>query len=228
MCTNQLNLAWKAKVKSSGMKLVLVSLADQANSDGVCWPGINFIADRTGLNRTTVLRNIKRLQEYGYLDIQKRVGGIAGGAKSNVYTLHIAKVANCDNRKNDSESRTTPPEPSLEPSLVYISARGIESEFKEYKSMRKQIKKPMNKTATKLLITALTKHEEAGHKPADLLEMATAKCWLSVYPPKEQNNGHERRNGQSKATVQTPLDRCNEAIKRMDAETMAEDDGLIW
>ena len=89
MCTNQLNLAWNASVSSHVQKLVLVSLADQANSSGVCWPGIRFIADRTGLNRSTILRNIRLLSEAGHLTIEKRVGGQGGGAKSNVYMLHI-------------------------------------------------------------------------------------------------------------------------------------------
>jgi len=213
------------------MKLVLVSLADQSNSDGVCWPGMQFIADRTGLNKSTVLRNVRKLAEHGYLDINKRVGGDGGGARSNVYTLKIAKVTPSDVRSHVSESDSVRTEPPLEPSLVYIRARGIEQEYKNFKAMRKQIKKPMNATSEKMLISKLEKLESTGLNPADLLDNATANCWLSVYQPKEKQNGHERRNGQSKATLSTPQSR-NAAAQRdleaADAGVLAENDGHVW
>ncbi|MDZ4152072.1 helix-turn-helix domain-containing protein, partial [Methylicorpusculum sp.] len=49
-------------------KLVLLKLADNANSDtGVCWPSLASIARVTEMNRSTVIRHIKKLNELGLI-----------------------------------------------------------------------------------------------------------------------------------------------------------------
>jgi len=213
-----------------------VSLADQSNSDGVCWPGINFIAQRTGLNRTTVMRNINNLIKSGLMEKHKRTGGIDGGAKSNVYTLRISESRSLplggESRSHDSESRTVRPEPPLEPPLsnnTYWTQENLEKEWAEFKAMRKQIKRPVNATAETRIIAKLKKLQIEGHPPSEVLDISTENCWKGVFAIKKENhNGHKRHHGQSQTTVQTPLDRCNEAIKQMDAEALAEDDSLVW
>ena len=55
-------------------KAVLMSLADNANDHGVCWPSIDTICTRTCLGRSTVIRAIKWLEDYGLL-AAKRVSG---------------------------------------------------------------------------------------------------------------------------------------------------------
>lgn len=57
-----------------------------------------------------------------------------------------------------------------------------------YIQARKQMRKPMTDRAKKLLLGELTKLREQGHDPANLLDTATAKNWLSVYPPKGEGN----------------------------------------
>jgi hypothetical protein len=60
-----------------------------------------------------------------------------------------------------------------------------------YTEARKQMRKPLTDRAKKLLLAELTKLRDEGHDPATLLDTATAKNWLSVYPPK----GGERSRG---------------------------------
>lgn len=48
-------------------KAVLISLADNANDHGVCWPSQPTIAARVCLSERTVRNAIKRLEEAGYL-----------------------------------------------------------------------------------------------------------------------------------------------------------------
>ena len=82
-----LTLAWDTEVATVAMKLVLVSLADQANSAGMCWPGYGFISKRTGLHRNTVIKSIQKLEKNGLLTKAHREGN--GCSKSNMYTLHL-------------------------------------------------------------------------------------------------------------------------------------------
>lgn len=48
-------------------KLVLVALADNADPGGICWPGQQYVAEKTGLRRETVNRIIKRLIDKGLI-----------------------------------------------------------------------------------------------------------------------------------------------------------------
>ena len=46
--------AWSLRGLRPAQKLVLLSLADRAGEDGVCWPSIPRLARDTGLNEKTV------------------------------------------------------------------------------------------------------------------------------------------------------------------------------
>jgi hypothetical protein len=72
--------AWKLKLKSS-QKLVILSLADRADSNNFCFPSIARLTEDTCLNRKTVLEAIKNLEDLGYITIEKGLG------KGNKYTL---------------------------------------------------------------------------------------------------------------------------------------------
>lgn len=48
-------------------KAVLISLADNANDHGECWPSVGYIARRTCLAERTVQRSIRWLEEAGLL-----------------------------------------------------------------------------------------------------------------------------------------------------------------
>ena len=113
---------------------------------------------------------------------------------------------------------------------LYIESHCIEEEYKNFKAMRQKIKKPLNDTACKLLLTKLKELEAAGYKPKDLLETATANCWLSVYAPKEESNGNSKANGSTQRTVQTPLDRHYAILAEREANRapVEKDVDAVW
>ncbi len=55
-------------------KAVLVSLADQSGDDGVCWPSIRSLMERTCLSESSVHRSIAWLHQHGFLSVQRRSG----------------------------------------------------------------------------------------------------------------------------------------------------------
>ncbi|MCK4705866.1 MAG: helix-turn-helix domain-containing protein [Gammaproteobacteria bacterium] len=75
-------LAWKLKLKSS-QKLVILSLADRADSNNFCFPSIVRLTKDTCLNRKTVLEAIRILEELGHIKIEKGLG------KVNKYILSL-------------------------------------------------------------------------------------------------------------------------------------------
>ena len=58
---------------SPAQKAVLISLADQANDDGVCWPGVATIARRTCLSERAVQDAIAWLQTVGVVFREYRI-----------------------------------------------------------------------------------------------------------------------------------------------------------
>jgi hypothetical protein len=54
--------AWKQDLKGTD-KLVLVALADNADDEGVCWPGQKFLAEKCGMTDRSVRTILTRLEE---------------------------------------------------------------------------------------------------------------------------------------------------------------------
>lgn len=69
-----MNWCWKEADVNKAELLVLLSLADQANDNGECYPFIKSIAKRTRSNEATVHRNLKKLENEGIIEISKHNG----------------------------------------------------------------------------------------------------------------------------------------------------------
>lgn len=74
---------WRLEGLSATQKLVLLSLADNANDQGECYPSIAQIAKRTCLTDRSVRSAIRSLEELGI------VGSAARSGTSTVYFLSI-------------------------------------------------------------------------------------------------------------------------------------------
>lgn len=88
MSNAALNWAFEMTVGSPASKSVLIALANRANSEGTCWPGIECLKADTELSRRSVIAQVKKLQALGLISIEHR-GGDGKGRKSNVYLLHL-------------------------------------------------------------------------------------------------------------------------------------------
>ncbi|ARP88618.1 hypothetical protein CAL13_08775 [Bordetella genomosp. 9] len=66
--------AWKLQGLSSTQKLVLLSLADNANDQGECYPSLAQICARTCLSERAVRGAIRALEDMGYVKSVSRLG----------------------------------------------------------------------------------------------------------------------------------------------------------
>lgn len=57
------------------MTLVLMSLADQMNHDGLCWPSHAYTASRTGMSEKQVQRHVKALKGLGLIRVIRNENG---------------------------------------------------------------------------------------------------------------------------------------------------------
>lgn len=62
MSTILMAQCWPLKKMTVAQKAVLISLADQANDEGVCWPGVKTISMRTCLSERAVQEALSWLQ----------------------------------------------------------------------------------------------------------------------------------------------------------------------
>ncbi|MBU2708950.1 helix-turn-helix domain-containing protein [Zooshikella marina] len=69
-------------------KIVLLSLADNANDEGYCWPSMDTIAKKSSMSKSTARRHIKSLETLGLLTKKIRVK-TNGANGTNYFLLHV-------------------------------------------------------------------------------------------------------------------------------------------
>lgn len=78
-----MNHVWDNAEAGGNELLVLLALADHADDDGVCWPGIKRIAMKARISERSVKRIVQKLQRSGQLDRQTS----AGPKGTNLYRI---------------------------------------------------------------------------------------------------------------------------------------------
>ena len=76
MSIEAIGWAFKQDIAQSSAKFVLVAIANCADGTNfIAWPSADYLSQVTGQNRKTVIANIKRLVEWGYIiDTGQRAG----------------------------------------------------------------------------------------------------------------------------------------------------------
>lgn len=105
MSYKYLTPAWEA-ILPAPTKIVLISLADQTNDQGYCWPSVQTLVKRTGLSERSVFVQLKKLEADGYITRKARKG------HSTIY------VMNCVDNKHTS-TRTPAPHAPLPLHLLH-------------------------------------------------------------------------------------------------------------
>ena len=100
MSTIIMTQCWPLQGMSAPQKSVLISLADNANDDGVCWPSVARISERTCLSERAVRNAIRWLEDSKILTSHQRHG------RSTWYTVTPASYA---------PGTTCPPAPDADP-----------------------------------------------------------------------------------------------------------------
>ena len=91
MSIRAMNWAWEQarhQDLSDAAILILLRIADHADTEGVCWPGNARIAEYTNKSERTVERTKARLIELGLLSVVTR-GKTGGGRGRDLLVLHL-------------------------------------------------------------------------------------------------------------------------------------------
>lgn len=101
MSTIIMTACWPLQM-SPAQKAVLVSMADNANDEGVCWPSVAKIAQRTCLSERAVQNAVSWLLANGYLRVSDRAG------RSSVYQIILPQVSAQPPQEMHPRSSCTP------------------------------------------------------------------------------------------------------------------------
>lgn len=129
MSTKIMTACWSLQMRPSP-KAVLVSLADNANDDGYCWPSIERISERTCLSRRAVIDAIGWLERAGAvvanrdngrhttyvvtpdsfdpLFTEKPLRSVTRDEKTSANAAPVQELHPCKCRLNPCKCRTTP------------------------------------------------------------------------------------------------------------------------
>lgn len=99
---------------TSGLQLVLLSLADQMNGDGECWPSHQHTANRVRLSVKQVRRHITKLKSLGLITVVRNEKGGRPGDTPRYRALFKFSDDAKGNRTPTDGSRTPPSDVSTE------------------------------------------------------------------------------------------------------------------
>src|SRR5471030_2495577 len=104
MSIRAMNWAWAQELAPTP-KLILMALADAANEEDECWPGIPFLARKCCVSERTVQRVVQDFDATNLMSIQTRFDTRNGRRISNKYCLNIGPRAYPDKLSPQRQSK---------------------------------------------------------------------------------------------------------------------------
>lgn len=116
-----MTLVWKHAPCRENTLIVLLALADWSNDEGVCWPSIQKLADKSRVDRRSAQRIVRRLKQDHLITIEE--GG--GRAKQHRYQIETAALCRPLETETAAESRPLPKQNS---GVAYQETAALETE----------------------------------------------------------------------------------------------------
>lgn len=221
---------FKDEELDSTKKLIMLSLSDNANDEGFCYPSINTIVKKTSLSNKTVIKHIKELEEKNYLLSKKRnskSNSKGGGRLSTIYIVFpLENVQNLDEdllRRFDIKLGQSEVVTPLGQSEVVTPLKGGQSEVVTpkpsltlfnhhlYKQLNHNerdlfleylaLRKTMKlKTTLGIQERLLNKYFEFGRN-IEIIQNAIISNWKDFYAPKQQFKQQETKAQRNKRLI---------------------------
>jgi hypothetical protein len=230
MSIKLMTAVWDREDLSSTQKLVLLSLADWANDEGLCWPSIDRLAIKTSLAGRSVQRIIRDLETMGFIRRDEVLG------KGNRYWISIP-LTECHPCHSVTppltESHPTPDTVSPNTSITHQSNTKYIIEgypvwlpidsWKGWVEMRKQRKRPLTDRAKDRAYKKLEALHLAGHDINELLDRSTINGWLDIYEPKGATNAGNSKHAAEPTNPMVRAVIASQARRAADGERPTDD-----
>lgn len=245
MSIKLMSAIWPIEMAST-QKFVLITLADQANDEGVCWPSAETVAKRTGLSERAVRYAIHALVKAGHLSTEARPG------RSMVFTVHpeprhvVHPGTSCtpapDAPHPGTSCRTprhvVPDTPARGAPITIKNPKGTQKEPKEevpdwvperewvaFVEMRKTGRGVFTGHAQELAVRKLDDLRRQGYPPAEVLNQSTMNGWKGLFPLKADGAGNGKHRTEKFSPSQWIADQL---AGRVDDTAPREVSGDVW
>lgn len=178
--------AVKTKVGNAQRKLILIALADIANEKKQCWPSHEYLAQVAECSRSSVIRQLKELESAGLITTTQRTE--KNLKKSNIYTLH----PDVSERHIDVSERHRGSVTVTHNTLIDTPIKHICSNWLDWVSHRKQMKKPLTKLAMERQIKFLEGFDEQTR--VKIIEQSIFKGWAGLFELKGEHDEINQRS----------------------------------
>lgn len=153
---------WERGPQDQRDLLMLLAIADHANDDGVCWPSVQLLANKSRCSRSTAYRTMKRLYEAGFLS------GVPVYRETTTLTVLLPDsppVSAPENRAAVSRCETVESHGVRQLQSQGLTDRTIIEPSGNHHSRRRVAKAPADPRVTTLLKAFTVAHQQALQQP---------------------------------------------------------------
>lgn len=127
---------WKLADLDGSSLLLMLAIADMANDDGLCWPGIKHLANKVRLKERQTINLINELEEKGYLTRKRRQ------STSNVYQIEMGAISRMCNVVHPTYAEDCTPD--MQPIAVKssVNPNNEKEEEKKESAPKRTLSKP--------------------------------------------------------------------------------------
>jgi len=203
MSVQAISWAFGCPVKNPSEKLVLLALANYADSAGLCWPKVKTLCVDTSLSERTVRTALRRL-DGDFIAVQKRRGK-TGQQAASVYRLSFCSPTGKNSTlvpipggnhclsQEATIATIYKEEPSIEPSLYRSSKQINENAWRDFVNHRKEINRKLTPGAEKKnrqVLAGLPFDDQQ-----EIVDQAIRSGWTGLFPLKKGGgNGENSRS----------------------------------
>ena len=215
MSVRIMSAVWELDVSSTD-KLVMLALADWSNDDGVCWPSMKQLADKSGLTDRAIRQCVGRMCSAGHLTRDEKPG------KGVCYKVHPGTTFRPEQNSPRNDIPKTPERRSANTSEHIIPSEDKSSSGKRarvkpdefpcpvdvdpmdwdgLKANRKAKRAALSPGAHRQITNKLDMWARAGWPPGPIVAHAVERGWTTVFETDEMRaSGNEHRNGSKPST----------------------------
>jgi hypothetical protein len=118
MSINIMNKIWTQSVAAGPELLLLLAIGDRCDDEGICWPGLNKLAEKTKTSTRTIMRCLQKIEATGELFIMRGQGHqvnwyfvVLGLSADQIITMLISRLKLSPVEAAEVTRRLRPTEP---------------------------------------------------------------------------------------------------------------------
>lgn len=189
-------------------KLLYSEITALADKYGYCWASNQYFAELYGVSDRSIRDWISHLNKKGYLKVEID-NSDQNNSKRKIFLGHGRNLPRGMEEKFLASTEENFHQIIQEDNNTSLINKGLEDTIKEFKQMRKMMKKPLTENAVKRLVKRLDAMTDSEEEKIEILNQSIDHGWLDVYPIK-------KKKIRSETPIEEPKEDINDVIARIE------------